>query len=62
MFWEIMRLQERLLREARGIFITFDSEPTHLSFLFAKKGNFRVFLATEKNVTLDAGFLLSHMS
>lgn len=62
MFFELMRLQKRLSRMAQGTSIIFHSEPTHLSFLFAKKGNFRVFLVTVKNVMLDAGFLLSHMS
>lgn len=48
MFCELMRLQKRLSRMAQGISIIFNSEPTHLSFLFAKKGNFRVFLVTGK--------------
>lgn len=48
MFCELMRLQKRLSRMAQDISIIFDSERTHLSFLFAKKGNFGVFLVTER--------------
>lgn len=48
MLCELMRLQKKLSRMAQDIPIIFDSERTHLSFLFAKKGNFRVFLVTER--------------
>lgn len=48
MLCELMRLQKKLSRMAQDIPIIFDSERTHLSFLFPKKGNFRVFLVTER--------------